>query len=612
MAKKLDDAVNTLQKRFGAGAVTKLGDAPQMIDRFTSGSLRLDYSVLGGGVPRGRIIEIYGPESCLAGDTFLQFEVRSSDGQQKNSKGGTIKRLYERFHDVDMGGPKQGRHLQHKENVKFYVKSINEASRVIRNEVLDVVATGVKPVYRVKTNKGFTVDATLDHKFLTPTGYKPLRELAVSDTLFVHNNTHYKTGKGCDRRPMIMVKYHPMFTPKRVGDYTYYRGQKSRFAYEAHVNGFDTPVAYKYFLDNEPKETIDQLWFVPKNLHVHHIDENFNNDAWDNLMLIDPVEHGRHHATIAHNNLRFIVVEDVIESIVAVGETATYDLKCAFPYNNYIANGIVVHNSGKTTVCQHIIAEAQKLGGTCAFVDMEHAFDPTYAERCGVNIAELLFSQPDTGEQALEIAETLIKSGEVAVLVVDSVAALVPRAELEGEMGDAHMGLQARLMSQALRKLVGITKQTNTVLIFTNQLRQKIGVVFGNPEITSGGNALKFYASIRLDMRRTGSEKEGGEVVGNNIKIKCKKNKTAPPFGECDLIIRYKEGLDKYDEVVELGVEHGFIQKSGAWFSLIDDNGEILVKLQGKPQMRNWLRDNTSAYDMLYAAITDKLLTKAV
>ncbi|MFQ5420513.1 MAG: recombinase RecA [Anaerolineae bacterium] len=223
-------------------------------------------------------------------------------------------------------------------------------------------------------------------------------------------------------------------------------------------------------------------------------------------------------------------------------------------------------SSGKTTICQHIVAEAQKTGGLCAFIDMEHALDPGYAQKCGVDVHNLYVSQPDTGEQALEIAEALIRSGTMDVVVVDSVAALVPRAEIEGEMGDSHMGLQARLMSQALRKLSGAIKQTNTIVIFTNQLRSKIGVMFGSPETTTGGNALKFYASVRMDIRRISAIKAGGEVIGNRTRIKVKKNKVAPPFTECEFDIMYNEGVSKTGDVLVLAVNYELVTKRGAFF----------------------------------------------
>jgi recombination protein RecA len=244
-------------------------------------------------------------------------------------------------------------------------------------------------------------------------------------------------------------------------------------------------------------------------------------------------------------------------------------------------------SSGKTTLCQHIIAEAQRLGGICAFIDMEHALDPGYAARCGVDVDNLYVSQPDTGEQALEIADALIRSGTMDVVVIDSVAALVPRAEIEGEMGDAHVGLQARLMSQALRKLSGFIKQTNTAVIFTNQLRSKIGVMFGNPETTSGGNALKFYASVRLDIRRIQAIKAGGDVIGNRTRVKVKKNKVAPPFTECEFDIMYNEGISKVGDVLDLGAAYGVIDKRGAYFRY----GEILLG-QGRENAKVYLMEN--------------------
>ncbi len=244
-------------------------------------------------------------------------------------------------------------------------------------------------------------------------------------------------------------------------------------------------------------------------------------------------------------------------------------------------------SSGKTTLCQHIIAEAQKRGGVCAFVDMEHALDPRYAANCGVDVENLYVSQPDTGEQALEIAEALIRSGTMDIVVVDSVAALVPRAEIEGEMGDSHMGLQARLMSQALRKLSGVIKQTNTVVIFTNQLRMKIGVMFGSPETTTGGNALKFYASVRLDIRRIQSLKVGGDVVGNRTRVKIKKNKVAPPFTEAEFDIMYNEGISKVGDVLDLGVTYNLLDKRGAYFRY----GETLLG-QGRENAKSYLAQN--------------------
>ncbi len=267
-------------------------------------------------------------------------------------------------------------------------------------------------------------------------------------------------------------------------------------------------------------------------------------------------------------------------------------------------------SSGKTTLALHAIAEAQKRGGTCAFIDAEHALDPIYARKLGVDVDNLLISQPDAGEQALEICDTLVRSGAIDVLVVDSVAALVPRAELEGEMGDTHVGLHARLMSQALRKITGSVSKSNTMLIFLNQIRLKIGVMFGNPETTTGGNALKFYASIRMEIRRTGSIKDRENVVGNSTRVKVAKNKLAPPFREVEFDIMFGEGISKVGELIDLGVKAGIVEKSGSWFSF--DSTRIG---QGRENAKQFLRDHKDAAESIEkrireqaGAVADKML----
>ena len=264
-------------------------------------------------------------------------------------------------------------------------------------------------------------------------------------------------------------------------------------------------------------------------------------------------------------------------------------------------------SSGKTTLTLQVIAEAQKLGGTAAFVDAEHALDPGYAEKLGVNVDELLVSQPDTGEQALEITDMLVRSGSVDIVVVDSVAALTPKAEIEGDMGDSHMGLQARLMSQALRKLTGNIQRSNTMVIFINQIRMKIGVMFGNPETTTGGNALKFYASVRLDIRRIGAIKKGDEILGNETRVKVVKNKMAPPFKKAEFQILYGEGISREAELIDLGVQHGFVEKSGAWYSYGSDRIG-----QGKDKVREFLKQNPDIANDIEAKLRGKLLEKSV
>jgi recombination protein RecA len=264
-------------------------------------------------------------------------------------------------------------------------------------------------------------------------------------------------------------------------------------------------------------------------------------------------------------------------------------------------------SSGKTTLTLQVIAEAQKLGGTAAFIDAEHALDPLYAEKLGVNVDELLVSQPDTGEQALEITDMLVRSGSIDVVVVDSVAALTPKAEIEGDMGDSHMGLQARLMSQALRKLTANIKRSNTMVIFINQIRMKIGVMFGNPETTTGGNALKFYASVRLDIRRIGAIKKGDEVIGNETRVKVVKNKMAPPFKQVEFQILYGEGISRESELIDMGVQHGIVEKSGAWYSYGPDRIG-----QGKDNVREFLRQNPDLAAEIEGKLRALLLVKPV
>ena len=259
--------------------------------------------------------------------------------------------------------------------------------------------------------------------------------------------------------------------------------------------------------------------------------------------------------------------------------------------------------SGKTTMTLHVVAEIQKVGGTAAFVDAEHALDPQYAERLGVNVEDLLVSQPDTGEQALEITDMLVRSGAVDIVVIDSVAALTPKAEIEGEMGDVHLGLQARLMSQALRKLTANIKRSNCMVVFINQIRMKIGVIFGSPETTSGGNALKFYASVRLDIRRIGMVKKGEEVIGNQTRVKVVKNKLAPPFRQAEFEILYGHGISKEGELIDLGVAHGLVEKSGSWYSC---QGERIG--QGKENSRQFLKDHPETADDIEQKLRAELL----
>ena len=521
-----------------------------------------------------------------------------SGDKRINHKGGSIKRLYERFHK-DFNGVQQGIHLMNND-VDFYVSAVNEENRVIKNKVLDVVNTGNKETFEMMDIWGNRIIATADHKFLTLDGYKKLSELAVYDIIFIHNNTHYKNKKGCANRPEKMVKYHPEGHKKKVDKYTYYRVPLSKIHYEASLNGL-TVSEFLNILNTVDKKHIKRLNFVKKGLHIHHIDEDFNNNDVSNLIAISPEDHGLLHATKGHNNLRFTVVPSQIVSITPIGMRQTYDIKCAFPYNNYIADKFVVHNSGKTTLALHAIAEVQKLGKGAAIIDVEHALDPEYAKNLGVDTSTLIISQPNTGEQALEICEALVRSGDVGIVVIDSVAALTPKAEIEGEMGDTHIALLARLMSRAMRKLAAVVSKTETILIFINQTRVNVGVMYGNPETTPGGKALKFFASQRIRIARAAVATITDKKVSANVKVV--KNKVAAPFKTAVLDIEFGKGLVRETEVFDLGVQFEIIAKRGSWF---DIDGEKLG--QGKETASATLNANAALYAEVEKKVKEALV----
>lgn len=575
--KLVNDTVAVLEKQYGTGVVQRMGDQANLnvngYEVISSGSFSLDRIIGIGGLPTGRVVEIYGKESCIAGESFLAYEVWK-DGKSVNVKGGSIRRLYERFHQYQTDEePKQGRHLQINEGVEFYVKSVNHENAVICNKVLDVVCTGRKVCFRIDTENGKTLFATEEHKFMTPNGFVPLSDLNRGDEVYTHDNVRIKGRKKYTTRPAICVKNHPNLPVKIVHcnkvnkDYVYKRGQTSRLAYEAFLNKMEFS-DYINFLNTKPLTEINELEFLPDNVHVHHLDEDFTNNNIDNLCLIDPSEHGKLHAADRKLNLSFVAVPSKIVSIERMHTMDTYDLRCEFPYNNYIAEGIVVHNSGKTTLALHIIANAQRQGGICSFIDAEHALDTAYAANLGVDVDNLLLTQPDYGEQALDIASTLVKGGGVKVIVIDSVAALVPKAEIEGDIDSTSQpGIHARLMSKSLRKITSEIGKSKTLVVFINQTRSKIGVMFGNPETTTGGNALKFYTSLRLEIARIGAVKKGDSAIGNRTRIKVVKNKLAPPFKSTEIDIIYGKGISYSMDVLDAALAKGLVEKKGASYS---------------------------------------------
>lgn len=562
----------------GAGSAMRLGSGKVVpTPSFSSGVLGLDIALGVGGYPYGRIVEIYGPEACLASHTHVHYELRTADGRRINHKGGTIRRLWERFHHEAASGDGRGKNRRVPADAEFFIASLNEDDRVFQNRIVDVVRVGLQQCFKLTTEGGHEIEATAEHRFYNGTQYVALKDVAPGDLVLMHTNTPYRKAVQCapSRRAYLYVKHHPVAGTKVVharlsrtedvwGDYEYKRLARSRAVIEAKMNKLSLD---EYVARLNAGGDLGELHFLSREDHVHHLDEDESNDMIENLAVINASAHSRLHALDRHNNLRYAATEDVVASIEPVGVCEVFDLNMTHPFNNFVANKFVVHNSGKTTLALHALASIQKLGGSAAFIDAEHAIDPTYAARLGVDFDNLVFSQPSSGEQALDIVETLTRTGDVKLIVVDSVAALVPQAELDGDMGAPHMGLHARLMSQALRKIAGLANKTGTTIMFINQLRMKIGVMFGSPEVTTGGNALKYYSSIRLDVRRRKQVQENLKPVGNQTLVKVIKNKHAPPFKEVDLEIIWGEGINIVHDLVNVAVEHSVVQLNGAWYS---------------------------------------------
>jgi len=618
VARVLDVVRKGLGKDLAA-TLQRLGDTEiQPVDVVSTGSMALDHALGVGGFPLGRIVEVYGPESCLDAGTFVSYEVRMPDGHRANHKGGTIERLWERFHGRHASGDGRGKYLRPATvGARFFAASINEDGRVFQNPIVDVVATGEKPCFELVTLGGQRVVATAEHKFFTGEAYVELATLEPGQRVMVHNNTPYRKAEVDQlteperERVYLYVAAHPVAGVKVVRpnagrskgrgyEYTYYRLARSRAVVEAEMNRLSLDEYVRRLNACE----LEGLRFLEREQHVHHKDEDHTNDMLSNLMVITPEEHGRLHALERHNNLRFAAVPDVVASVVPVGSRRTFDLRMESPFNNYVADGFVVHNSGKTTLALHAMAEAQKRGLVCGFVDAEHALDVGYAKALGVVTDDLLLSQPDNGEQGLDMVERLIEAG-AGVVVVDSVAALVPKAEIDGDMGDAHMGLQARLMSQAMRKLTGVTFKSNALVIFINQIRMKIGVLYGSPETTSGGNALKFYASVRIDVRRIGKVGEDKVTTGVHTRAKVVKNKLAPPFREAEFDITFGKGIDRDLDLLVVAEALEVVDKAGSWYSFA---GEKLA--QGREAVGAVLAGNPELRAKLEAAVRERVRKK--
>jgi recombination protein RecA len=616
----LQDALKELTALFGEECIRRLDDETTVksVRRIPSGSIILD-DMLGGGWPIGRICEIYGPESCLHKDTFIHYTTTDREtGKIKNSKGGTIRSLCLKFHN------KYDHHLVHK-NCEYTVPSINSDGAIFSNRVLNVSYCGEKECYLLKTASGFSIKATVDHKFLTSSGYKPLSDLNIGDNVYV-NNGKTKGRSPASKRKSVCVKTHPTAPIKKVHcnktGYTYYykRLPLSHLHWEAYQNGLDVKT-YRNILNNG---NYSNIVTVPKGMHIHHLNENYNDNSRENLLLIDPSYHGSIHCRKGQDinchkrqnsgYLRKLVSEDFITDIEFYGNEDTYDISCEFPNNNYIADGIVVHNSGKTTLTLHAIAEMQKYydrNQFVCFIDTENALDPAYVRALGVDEHKFYLSQPTDGNEVFEVAHRMAKQGAVRMIVIDSIAGIVPRQVEEGDVGDANIAAKARLMSAEIPKLITRCATNDICCIFTNQEREKPGVSFGNPTYTPGGKALPFYSSIRLRVQKIGQpSEESGEKVSNTVKCKVVKNKTAPPFKEGEITLRYGIGVDLAGELIEKSIQLGLMEKRGSWFYKVGKDGVTTKLQQGLSNMTKWLRENQTRQDKLRQVILKKLSLK--
>ena len=598
-AKLVEAAIKTIAK--DGCTFTRMKDkSKELRPVLPTGIFGVDHAIIGsGGFPRGRIVELFG-QACLDGNTFIQYHVRTPEGKTQNCKGGTIERLYQRF----SGNIPRGKGVYPRKQTvnSFYTcSSMTEDRRIIQNRITGVWQAGVKPCLTITTEGGNVITCTADHKFYTGSGWTPAGDLAVGGKLYRHNNSRWHPEvPAVSRKYEVFVKHHPHAPSKAVtdmvwpghGTYIYKRLPKSRAVYEAHMNG----LTYKQYIKRLNQGDLTVLQFISPDLHVHHIDVNHKNNSIENLELLDPVAHGKVHGPRFSELTRPVAVEDKIISITEVGERMTYDISMEDPHNNFVADGLVVHNSaGKGTLLSQLIANTQRLNpkDEIAYIDAECAFDHAYAAKLGVDTDNLLIAEPEYGEQALQACLDVVTTGGIKLAIIDSVASLVPRAELEGEISDAHMGLQASMIGKALRKMTGITSKTGTCIVFVNQLRATMNTGFGAKNDTPGGKALKFFSSLRLAVDRLSQYKERGEEVGSITKIQAKKNKTFRPFLSMDLNLMFDErgqqpGFDSHMSLVDLALANAIWIQDGSKYSL-PSTSEFIT---GKANLRDALRDN--------------------
>ncbi len=627
--KALAAALSQIEKQFGKGSVMRMGENIDLgIEAIPTGALSLDLALGIGGLPRGRIVEIFGPESsgkCLTADTYVWTDRGLETVQELFERCGEQVTCTSRVTPVaDLG-----------------VRAVNERGEL--EKVHALTHNGRQPVLRIRLASGREVKATGNHPLrVVERGlvvWRRAGELRRGDTVVsaLFGAAEAAEGDGTSEDDAVLLGR--LAAGGSTGDEVVRSELSERCGLEdADAAGRSVPYCIRTgghkiqraFLSAlfgadgwiDPQDTIGiapaserlarevQLLLFGLGMPCTVTpEEDDHGHLWDWTVTITSAAARRFRQEIGFGSERGTSVEvtgevsgedprftyEHVVSVEPAGTPPTFDL--AMPVtHSFLANGILSHN---TTLAVHVVAEAQRNGGICAYIDSEHAMDPVYARSIGVNVDDLLISQPDTGEQALEIADMLIRSSAIDVIVIDSVAALTPRAEIEGEMGDTHVGLQARLMSQALRKLAGSLSKSNTVAIFINQLREKIGVLYGSPETTPGGRALKFYASVRLDIRRAESIKDGADVIGNRTRVKIVKNKVGGrPFQQAEFDIMFGTGISREGSILDVAVDLGLVKKSGAWFTY---EGEQLG--QGRENVKTFLRENPQ----LMAEIDDRV-----
>lgn len=574
------DFMDKILKEIGAN------DANQTVkDWLSTGYLPLNKAISGrydGGFPVGRITEIFGGESCLDADTFINYCVVDSNGNRQNKKGGTIEHLYNRFHSIVRLG--QGNYQRTSTvNSNYLLASVNDDGFILKNRIIDVVKTGEKECFEVVTANGLSIRATKEHRFWDGSEFVELKDLSIGSTVYVHVNTPYKPNEPAKiiNRVEWFVKHHPLAADKVVdGKYIYKRITLTRAVYEAHMNRLELE-KYREKLNSGD---LEGLVFLPKGEHIHHVDENCNNNSIENLMVVSATDHGKLHMKTRLKNFSFVATPDTIESINSVGLKDTYDIKMADPYRNFIADKFVVHNSGKTLLATMAMIETQRRGGLAIFLDFEHSFSMARAKALGLSDDrdKWIYKQPESAEKGFKLLEFVANevrkndSDKFITCIPDSVASMLTEAELAVAFDETNMKTRLSLpavMSESLKKLAGLVSNTNISLLFLNQTRANVGVLYGAKEKTTGGNALKFYASTRIKLTRgekIKESKDGDKIIGERVTAQIIKNKVFEPWRSVQYDGSFTEGIDLEGSHIADLKERGVLGDTKGWLIVKD------------------------------------------